>query len=1045
MHGKHFFMWLVISVFLLSSVSLALFEDDPNLVAWWKLDGNFLNEINGEEGFYVGGDPCWVEGAEDAGEDSTAIFIPDSRPLDSGLYWINGGGSWGWDDNGTWIDFDVNDANTYPGSWNPNDSNTWDYNDVYTWADIEKDITITFWIRLTENPDTGHYEQMIQKGSNDFDSVDQTVDPQWDGGSIRSYWMVKAETVHCKWIMRSEQTKDSQEPCGKWGEDLGENATWHFICGVYDYKEVGEGGDGVMTRYYDGEHNDDPYDPRNIPAGKKMDLTDTDVLIGHCYGMFDDVRIYNRAFSAREIAAMYGLINLNQAWGEVPEDKGIKDPIAPLTFKAGDKTSSNDRQEVYISSNYEDVNSASTSDPIGAVRLDPNLIMGPDAEGNYSLDAAALGLSLGATYYWRVDDYNAAEPNMWKGNIWEFEVAPYYVIDDFESYGSENELKSAWPGEGSGFVYLEGDGGTETITIDELSLHITNFFGSYGGASIAPPLPQTDWSEATGIGVKSLWVSFYGISTNPAAPIYAYIEDGSNGYYVHHPDPNAAKAGQWKLWRIDLKDFTDQGLDLSNITKLAVGIGDRSGGGTGIFADVYFDNIRIYVPVCVPEIRKPVADVNNYRQLSDCAVDNTDLGLLSRDWLKYSYSATSVVPSNDDLELYYSFTGDDLQDDSGNSRDGQARNALKDPADANYYQTTTALYEDGPDGFGRCLVFTNAPEADDPNSRFYIYCGGERADVPALGEVETDIDKWPDPDGDPNFWPNNPDVWPNAWDPCDSSTWPNPDWVENFDSGDSNTWPDYDPSDPLTIPGMPGYHAPTDANFNDADWPDGWDIATPSTWWNPADANTFWDPNDFITWADIDDEITLACWVKITEPYGVDSAKNKFITKGWTGAYSLNMAVHTHGMDPNEGKFSLNKQGSSIHTHVPMNDETAWYHLAGTYDGKEQRVYVNGALGEVKFITIDSLINHDFTDPIRLGTRGEQLDYAGFLDEVRVYSRVLSHGEIMNLAGMAPGTVMQVELPQPGLDLSADGMINFKDYAVLMQEWLVGPLKWPTW
>jgi hypothetical protein len=53
----------------------------------------------------------------------------------------------------------------------------------------------------------------------------------------------------------------------------------------------------------------------------------------------------------------------------------------------------------------------------------------------------------------------------------------------------------------------------------------------------------------------------------------------------------------WTEWRIPLQAFADQGINLGNIDKLAIGVGSKSGvasvGGTGT---IYVDDIRLYRP-----------------------------------------------------------------------------------------------------------------------------------------------------------------------------------------------------------------------------------------------------------------------------------------------------------------------------------------------------------------------------------------------------------------------------------------------------------------
>jgi len=63
---------------------------------------------------------------------------------------------------------------------------------------------------------------------------------------------------------------------------------------------------------------------------------------------------------------------------------------------------------------------------------------------------------------------------------------------------------------------------------------------------------------------------------------------------VYHDNPNAAQIGAWTEWSIDLKQFSDQGANLTNVNTIAIGFGDKNNpqpGGSGM---VLFDDIRLY-------------------------------------------------------------------------------------------------------------------------------------------------------------------------------------------------------------------------------------------------------------------------------------------------------------------------------------------------------------------------------------------------------------------------------------------------------------------
>ena len=63
---------------------------------------------------------------------------------------------------------------------------------------------------------------------------------------------------------------------------------------------------------------------------------------------------------------------------------------------------------------------------------------------------------------------------------------------------------------------------------------------------------------------------------------------------------------------------------------------------------------------------------------------------------------------------------------------------------------------------------------------------------------------------------------------------------------------------------------------------------------------------------------------------------------------------------------------------------------------------------------------------------GQEGFFNGEIDNLRIYSSALSSGEIFYLAGGSP------------VDLNDDMKIDFKDYALLANQWLDEQL-WPEW
>ena len=89
-----------------------------------------------------------------------------------------------------------------------------------------------------------------------------------------------------------------------------------------------------------------------------------------------------------------------------------------------------------------------------------------------------------------------------------------------------------------------------------------------------------------------------GIASNAAEPLYVAVSNASGApAVVAHENPAAATIETWTEWRIPLQEFADQGINLTNVDKIAIGLGSKSGmasaGGSGT---MYIDDIRLYRP-----------------------------------------------------------------------------------------------------------------------------------------------------------------------------------------------------------------------------------------------------------------------------------------------------------------------------------------------------------------------------------------------------------------------------------------------------------------
>ena len=86
-----------------------------------------------------------------------------------------------------------------------------------------------------------------------------------------------------------------------------------------------------------------------------------------------------------------------------------------------------------------------------------------------------------------------------------------------------------------------------------------------------------------------------GIASNAAEPLYVAVSNSTgNPAVVVHDDPAAAQFNTWTKWIIPLQAFADQGINLTSVDKIAIGLGTKGNmtapGGSG---KMYFDDIRL--------------------------------------------------------------------------------------------------------------------------------------------------------------------------------------------------------------------------------------------------------------------------------------------------------------------------------------------------------------------------------------------------------------------------------------------------------------------
>jgi len=302
-----------------------------------------------------------------------------------------------------------------------------------------------------------------------------------------------------------------------------------------------------------------------------------------------------------------------------------------LSWSAGIVAASHD---VYLGTDRDAVGGANTSSA---------QFRGNQALGNESYDPPGL-LDLGWTYYWRIDEVNPGYEDT-KGDVWSFTATACLTVDDMESYctgaGCENKIYDTWldyefnsTGSIIGLAItpdpVHGASQSMWFYYDNNDADWALYNYSETQRTFANP---SDW---VALGAKVFTLYFYGDPDNDAnatEQMYVGLED-TNGpssytelrYGDNGEDMNDIKISEWQQWNIDLGDFNDAGVDLTNVAKIYIGFGDRANPAPGGSGTVYFDDIELCYYRCIQPTPNP--DLSG-----DCIVDHKDLQILASQWL----------------------------------------------------------------------------------------------------------------------------------------------------------------------------------------------------------------------------------------------------------------------------------------------------------------------------------------------------------------------------------------------------------------------------
>ena len=1003
---------------------------DPNLVGWWKLDDVGTGTVIDYSGYgrdgTIHGNPQWVAGIYDEG-----------------------------------LELDGDDYVTIDG---------------YKGVTGTHPFSITAWIRK-EGP-TGGDGEIVGWGST---GAGNRMEFRFNAGNNR----VRIE-------------------CGGGNVQIGTALTtgeWQHV--AVALRENSVYGDGVNF-YLDGElTNWGSTDPDPIHP-----TADFDVIIGQRYdrsndrwfiGALDDVRIYDKELTLEEVGrTMMGDPAL--AWNPKPDDGSVPDieRTTPFTWRPGELAAKHD---VYFGTDSFVVSAADASDTTGTYQ-------GRQDANNFS---PSEPLEMDQIYYWRIDEFNT-DGTITTGKVWTFTIGNFLIVDDMESYTNDvgSRIFQTWidgigfeepppgnPGNASGATvghdiwnpdspYFEGDIAETTIVqgdlqsmpldynnvispfysetdrtfdvpqdwtrrdVKSLTLWFSGVIASVGSFTEHPPVctmvargadiwdtsDEFHYAYKRLSGEGSITAQVFSISlTNGWAKAGVMIRDTlapNSAHAAVYVTPNNGVAFERRLTMGDITSRDNQTeINYPHWVKLT-----RTG---NTFTAHHSTDGATWEQLGIPETIAMGADVyiglalTSHNVNQTCVADFYDVnitGAVSGQW----QSQDIGIASNTAEQLYVA-----VEDSAGKS-------AVVKHEDPN------AVLEDTWQEWNIALKdFTGVNMAavkkmvigvgdivnPQPGGAGSLYVDDIRLYIP---RCLTDVLK-PAADLSNNCMVDYPDLEIMA-----------EDWLLS--------------SYPVTAEAVSDAnlvaHYTFDGNANDSTGANNGVVVGNATYveGKVGQAIHF----DFDGYVAIENlyydstghpEVSVMAWIRTSNPdlqKIVSFDRDEYWRLGINAEAAGDGQIQWCVMTLVDGTEVQVDYGSTTRV-----DDGQWHHVAGVFDNGTLTIYIDGSAedpntsGGITFGT--GLTRYGF---IGVGSEatvfnrdtGPEQYFDGDLDDVRIYSRALSHAEIANLAGVPAGETLNQRLltilsTASDTDLHDDETINLKDYALLADTWLDEQL-WPA-
>ncbi len=193
-----------------------------------------------------------------------------------------------------------------------------------------------------------------------------------------------------------------------------EGGAWQHIAATFVPSQT-----GGLIFYYNGEEAE-RLDSSAINPGTGPLLLASNQWGENLVGVIDDVRIYDHILTPEEIVEAMKGTSPGVATNPSPATEATDVPRdVVLSWTAGEFAATHD---VYLGTSLDDVNAASRANPLG--------VLVSQGQSDAAYDSPDL-LDFDQTYYWRIDEVNAAPDNtIFKGDIWSLTTEPFaYPIE----------------------------------------------------------------------------------------------------------------------------------------------------------------------------------------------------------------------------------------------------------------------------------------------------------------------------------------------------------------------------------------------------------------------------------------------------------------------------------------------------------------------------------------------------------------------------------------------------------------------------------------